>query len=85
MQCREGVVSISHRRHEHWEEDEVDEQSSSRVVAPEKPDGHLSPEQMNMKTTRFWRHALPIPVLAGTGMEMPWDAAEVWRLVCIRD
>ena len=72
MQCREIAVSISRRRHERREEDEVDERSSSRVVAPQKPDDRPSPEQMNTKTTRFQRPALPIPVLAGTEMEKPW-------------
>jgi hypothetical protein len=47
-------VPISRHRHERREEDEVYltiEQSSSRS---QKPDGHLSPEQVNTKTIRFW-------------------------------
>jgi hypothetical protein len=76
MQCREVAVSISCRRHERWEEDEVDERSSSHVVALQKPDGRPSPEQMNMKMSWFRRPALPIPVLAGTGTEKPWMQRE---------
>ena len=44
MQCREIAVSISCHHHEHREEDEVVERSSSRVVAPQKPDGRPSPD-----------------------------------------
>jgi len=50
MQCREGAVPNSRRRHKRWEEDEVVgrgsiEQSHDR--SQKKPDGRPSPEQMN--------------------------------------
>ena len=83
MQCREVAVSISRRRHERREEDEVDERSSSRVVAPQKPDDRPSPEQMNTKMTWFWRPALPIPVLAGTRMGKPWMQQKEWMCLCV--
>ena len=82
MQCREVAVSISRHCHERREEDEVVEQSSSRVIVPQKRDGRPSPKQMNTKTTQFRRHALPIPVLAGTGTGKPWMQQE-WMCLCI--
>jgi hypothetical protein len=50
--------------------------SSSHVVAPQKPDGRPSPEQVNAEAEWLWRRALPIAVLAGTRIGKPWIAMD---------
>ena len=52
------------------------------MIAPQKPDGRPSPEQMNSYMTRFWRPTLPIPVLAGTRMGKPWMQQKEWMCLC---
>ena len=88
MQCRKEAVPINNETPGSRWLSPAGRRGRKWVVVPladipQKCDCQPSPEQVNSRTTAFWRPTLSVLVRARTGTETTWRQQKLWVLLCI--